>query len=101
MRRSRCSEGQIIAILKERQALAAICHKHGISHATFYNWRSKYGRLEVSDARRLTALDDENRRRETRHAMRAARNAPEHRARADGSGRRARRHAIRDVAAGR
>jgi len=65
MRKSRFSEEQIIAILKEHQAgiaLAAICRKHGISDATFYNWRSKYGGMEASDARRLKALEDENRR---------------------------------------
>ena len=65
MRTSRFSEEQIIAILKEHQAgiaLAEICRKHGISDATFYNWRSKYGGMEVSDARRLKALEDENRR---------------------------------------
>jgi putative transposase len=59
------SEEQIIAILKEHQAgiaLAEICRKHGISDATFYTWRSKYGGMEVSDARRLKALEDENRR---------------------------------------
>jgi putative transposase len=65
MRKGRFSEGQIIAILKEHQAgiaLAEICRKHGISDATFYTWRSKYGGMEVSDARRLKALEDENRR---------------------------------------
>ena len=65
MRKSRFSEEQIIAILKKHQAgiaLAEICRKHGISDATFYNWRSKYGGMEVSDARRLKALEDENRR---------------------------------------
>ena len=65
MRKSRSSEEQIIAILKEHQAgiaLAEICRKHGISDATFYTWRSKYGGMEVSDARRLKALEDENRR---------------------------------------
>ena len=65
MRKSRFSEEQIIAILKEHQAgiaLAEICRKHGISDATFYNWRSKYGGMEVSDARRLKALEEENRR---------------------------------------
>jgi putative transposase len=59
------SEEQIIWILKEHQAgigLADICRKHGISDATFYNWRSKYGGMEVSDARRLKALEEENRR---------------------------------------
>ena len=65
MKRSRFSEEQIIAILKQHQAgLGAkeLCRKHGISDATFYNWRSRYGGMEVSDARRLKALEDENRR---------------------------------------
>lgn len=65
MRKGRFSEEQIIAILKEHQAgiaLAEICRKHGISDATFYTWRSKYGGMEVSDARRLKAPEDENRR---------------------------------------
>lgn len=65
MKRSRYNEEQIIGILKEHQAgLSArdLCRKHGISDATFYKWRSKYGGLEVSDARRLKALEDENRK---------------------------------------
>lgn len=65
MKKSRFSEEQIIAVLKEHQAgvgVADICRKHGISDATFYNWRSRYGGMEVSDARRLKALDDENRK---------------------------------------
>ncbi len=65
MKRSRYKEEQIIGILKEHQAgLSArdLCRKHGISDATFYKWRSKYGGLEVSDARRLKALEDENRK---------------------------------------
>lgn len=63
MKRSRFSEEQIIGILKEHQAgLSAkdLCRKHGISDATFYKWRSKYGSMEVSDARRLKALESEN-----------------------------------------
>ena len=63
MRKSRFSEGQIIGILKEHQAgLGAkeLCRKHGISDATFYKWRSRYGGMEVSDARRLKALEAEN-----------------------------------------
>ena len=65
MKRSRFSEEQIIAILKEHEAgskTADICRRHGISDATFYNWKSKYGGLTVSDAARLRALEDENRR---------------------------------------
>ena len=65
MRRSRFSEEQIIGILKEHQAgmsARELCRKHGISDACFYKWRSKYGGLEVSEAKRLKALEDENRR---------------------------------------
>ena len=65
MRRSRYTEEQIIGILKQHQAgLGAkdLCRKHGISDATFYNWRSKYGGMDVSDARKLKALEDENRK---------------------------------------
>jgi putative transposase len=64
MKRSRFSEEQIIGILKEHQAglpAAEICRKHRISDATFYNWRSKYGGMEASEAS-LKALEDENRR---------------------------------------
>jgi len=63
MNRSRFSAEQIIGILKEHQAgLGAkeLCRKHGISDATFYKWRSKYGGMEVSDARRLKTLESEN-----------------------------------------
>jgi len=65
MKRSRFSEEQIIGILKEHTAgLSAteLCRKHGISDATFYTWRKKYGGLEVSEARRLKALEAENAR---------------------------------------
>ena len=66
MKQGRFSEEQIIAILKEAEAggtkIAELCRRHGISDATFYNWRSKYGGLEVSELRRLRQLDDENRR---------------------------------------
>jgi len=63
MKRSRFSEELIIGILKEHQAgakAADLCRKHGISDATFYKWRSKYGGMEVSDAKRLKALEAEN-----------------------------------------
>ena len=65
MKRSRFSEEQIIGILKEHQAglsAAELCRKYGISDATFYNWRSKYGGMEASDAKRLKALEDENKK---------------------------------------
>ncbi len=65
MKRSRFSEEQIIGILKEQEAgqpTADVCRHHGISSATFYKWKSKYGGLEVSDARKLRALEDENAR---------------------------------------
>ncbi len=63
MKRSRFTEEQIIGILKEHQAglsAADLCRKHGISDATFYKWRSKYGGMEVSDAKKLKALEVEN-----------------------------------------
>jgi len=65
MRQSRFREEQIIGVLKEAEAgmkTAEVCRKHGISDATYYKWKSKYGGLEVSEARRLRQLEDENRR---------------------------------------
>ena len=65
MKRSRFSDEQIIGILKEHQAgltAAELCRKHGISDATFYKWRSKFGGMEVSEAKRLKALEDENKK---------------------------------------
>ena len=63
MKPSRFTEEQIIGILHEQEAGAAtadVCRKHGISNATFYKWKAKFGGLEVSDAKRLKALEDEN-----------------------------------------
>jgi putative transposase len=65
MRRSKYGEEQIIGILREHDAglsTAEICRKYGVSNATFYKWRSKYGGMEVSDARKLKALEEENRK---------------------------------------
>ncbi len=63
MKRSRFSEEQIIGILREHEAgspTADVCRKHGVSSATFYKWKAKFGGLDVSDAKRLKALEDEN-----------------------------------------
>lgn len=63
MRKSRFSEGQIIGILKERQAGIGArepCRKHGVSDGRFYKWRSKYGGMDASEAKRLKALEAEN-----------------------------------------
>jgi putative transposase len=65
MKRSRFSEEQIISILREHEAgakAAEVARRHGISEATLYNWKSKFGGMEVSDAKRLRALEDENAR---------------------------------------
>jgi putative transposase len=63
MKPSRFTEEQIIAMLREQEAgtaTANVCRKYGISSATFYKWKAKFGGLEVSDAKRLKALQDEN-----------------------------------------
>lgn len=65
MKQGRFSESQIVTILKQQdsgQTVAQITRSHGISEATFYNWRAKYGGLQVSEVKRLKELEDENRR---------------------------------------
>ena len=65
MKRIRFTEEQIIAVLREHDAgakTADLARKHGISEATLYNWKARYGGMDVSDAKRLRALEDENRK---------------------------------------
>jgi putative transposase len=63
MKRSRFSEEQIIGILKEHEAgvsVADLCRKHGVSDASIYKWKTRFGGMDVSEAKRLRALEDEN-----------------------------------------
>ena len=63
MKRKRFTEEQIIGVLREQEAgakVADLCRRHGISDATFYNWKAKFGGMDVSDAKRLKSLEDEN-----------------------------------------
>ncbi|MBB3980369.1 putative transposase [Rhizobium azooxidifex] len=63
MKKSRFSDEQIIAMLREQEAgakTADLCRRHGISEATFYNYKAKFGGMDVSEAKRLKALEDEN-----------------------------------------
>lgn len=67
MRKGRFTEAPIIKVLKEHAAgmsASDLCRKHGIGDATFYKWRSRFGGMEISDARNLKALEDENRKLE-------------------------------------
>ena len=71
MKRSKFSEEQIVAILREQEAgskTADVCREHGISSATFYAWKAKYGGMDVSETKRLKALEDENARLKRRLA---------------------------------
>jgi len=65
MKKSRYSDSQIMAILKQAEAgvpVPELCREHGMSSATFYNWRAKYGEMDVSMMKRLKELEEENRR---------------------------------------
>lgn len=77
MRKSRFSESQIVAILKEADAgmkVRELCRKHGISDATYYKWKSKYGGMEASDLKRVRELEAENARLKRMYAELALEN---------------------------
>ena len=72
MKRRRFTEEQIIAILKEHEAgvsVSDLCRKHGVSDASIYKWKARFGGMDVSDARRLKALEDENAKLKRRWPM--------------------------------
>lgn len=78
MKKSKFSESQIVAILKEADAgmlVKEICRKHGISSPTYYSWKSKYGGMEASDLKRTKELESENARLKRMHADLALENA--------------------------
>lgn len=71
MKKSRFTETQIVRILKEVESgrlVKEVCREYGVSEATYYNWKSKYGGMEASDIKRLKELEDENRRLKQMHA---------------------------------
>lgn len=75
MRKGKYSDEQVIAILREQEAgrpTAEICRKYGISNATFYKWKSKFGGMQVSDAKRLKSLEEENRRLKSKRRLTTA-----------------------------
>jgi len=78
MRKARFSESQIIKVLKEVEGgrtVLDVCREYGISNATYYKWKSKYGGMELSDIRRLKELEDENRRLKQMYADLSLENA--------------------------